>query len=75
MTQDEILVAWRKSVKSGDRVRHIAGWEPGTVVGKSTHCMFEMDVDFDGVFGVSPCYMRNLYPEWWPAPEWAKARK
>ena len=76
MTQEEILKLWRGSLGPGDQVRHIADWKPGRVQGKTRHPMFDLDVDFGPgpLGGPSPVHARNLYPEWWPAPEWARAR-
>lgn len=78
MAGDEIsrvLEAFRAAIKNGDRVRHIADWKAGTVVGK-IHPMYETGVRFDHCGGgdqePSPVYLKNLYPEWWPAPEWVK---
>lgn len=71
MTEEEILKAFRKALKSHDRVRHKADWQPGTVLGKSRHPAYDVDVLFDES-GADPVYTQNLYPEWWPAPAWAK---
>lgn len=68
------LKAFRKALKPGDRVRHISDWKAGTVVGK-IHVMYETGVRFDDCpDDPSPVNQRSLYPEWWPAPEWAKSK-
>jgi hypothetical protein len=72
MDQDEILNAWRKTIKVGDRVRHIADWQVATVIGMKTHPVYDFELDFGGPYGNSQVYVRNLFPEWWPAPNWAK---
>lgn len=76
-TEKEILKAFQKALKPGDRVRHVADWKAGTVVGK-THPMYDTSVRFEDCSGCSqepsPVYLKNLYPEWWPAPEWAEAK-
>ena len=74
MTEDAILTAWRKAIKAGEEIRHGADWAIGTVVGKSRHPMYDLDVDCSDV-GVSPVYARYVYPGWWAAPEWANLGK
>lgn len=67
MTEQEILKAFQPTIVAGMNVKHKATPEKvGTVLGKSTHPMYELDVLFDD--GLSPCYRRNLIPEWWPTP-------
>ena len=75
MTEDEILKAWRAAIKPSERVRHGADWVLGTVVGKSPHPVYDLDVEFSDAFGISPVYVRNLFLEWWPAPEWVAKEK
>lgn len=69
MTEDDILKAWRASIKPGDKVRHRSDWVVGTVIGRSTHPMYDLVVDFMDSFGTSEVYARNIYPEWWPILE------
>lgn len=69
MTEAEILNAWRAPLKAGDRVRHRSDWAVGTVLRRSTHPMYDLDVDFGDAFGMSSVYARNVYPEWWPVPK------
>ena len=72
--KDEILKAWRRTIKVGDEVRHIADWNVAKVIGRKTHPMYEWELDFGGPFGNSQAFERNLVPVWWPAPEWVVAR-
>lgn len=59
----KVLRAWQKTVEAKMKVRHRDGG-PGVVLSKSSHSMYDFDVSFPD--GISPCYLANLLPEWWP---------
>lgn len=74
MTEQEILKAFRASLKQGDRVRHMVDWVGGTIIGK-IHPAYPTGVVFDDGPDRYPVYLYNLFPEWWPAPEWVMKKE
>lgn len=73
MDEKDIQRAWQQAIKPGEWVRHSADWRLGEYVGPSPHPMYDASVDWrDGEDNPLPCHLRNLYPAWWPTPEWAK---
>jgi len=70
VSEDSVLVAWRKAIKPSEKVRHIADWDfVGEYVGLTKHKEYDVDVDWGDPQGIWPSYIRNIYPEWWPMPE------
>ncbi len=70
MSEDTVLVAWRKAIKAGEKVRHIADWDlVGEYVGASRHPEYDVEVDWLEPQGIWPSYIKNIYPEWWPIPD------
>lgn len=64
--EEEVLKAFQKTICGGSKVKHRADGASGVVLGMSGHIMYDLDVLFES--GVSPCYRKNLLPEWWPWP-------
>lgn len=66
--EEAVLAAFQKTVTVGSRVKHQADGALLTVISNpSTHPMYDLDVLGSGG-DVSPVYLRNLLPEWWPWP-------
>ena len=76
MAEDEILAAWQKAIKPGEKVCHSANWkEVGEYLGPSSHPEYDAAVNWPGdPLNPCPCYLRNLRPAWWPKPAWVESQ-